>query len=104
MKQNLFVGIVAAVVASSHGAAMADPSLVVSVSGLGRVVSDPPGISCPDTCTARFPAYSSVILRAEPDKAERLLTWGGDCHSPTHSCKLYMDGEKIVQVGFSVSF
>ena len=105
MKQKPSVGAVGAVFAVLvfyHGSALADPIISVSVSGLGRVESEPPGISCPDTCAAEFPAYSDVILHARPDKGERLLTWGGDCHSPTRSCKLYMDGEKIVQVGFSV--
>jgi hypothetical protein len=104
MKQSPPVGFAAAVLAFFHATAAADPSVVVSVSGLGRVVSDPPGISCPDACAAEFPAYSSVILHAKPDAGEKLLTWGGDCNSPTRSCKLYVDGEKIVQAGFSVGF
>jgi hypothetical protein len=81
---------------------VADPPIVMSVSGLGRVVSDPPGISCPGTCAAEFPAFSTVRLHAKPEKGEKLLTWGGDCRSPTRSCRLYMDGEKIVQASFSV--
>lgn len=77
--------------------------LSVSVSGLGTLVSEPPGISCPGSCEAEFPAFSDVELRAKPYKGERFLGWEGDCDSPTKSCRLYMDGVKIVQANFSVS-
>lgn len=75
--------------------------LSVAVTGLGTVVSEPPGISCPGSCNATFPAFSDVKLRARPDKGQRLLSWAGHCFSPTKSCRLYMDGEKIVEVAFS---
>ena len=77
--------------------------LSVSVSGLGTLVSDPPGISCPGTCEAEFPAFSDVELHAKPDKGGSFLGWEGGCDSPTKHCRVYMDGEKIVQANFSVN-
>jgi len=87
------------VMGESHSA-----NLSVSVSGLGSVTSDPPGIACPGTCFAAFPAFSDVELRAKPDKGQRFLGWEGDCDSPEQHCRLYMDSEKIVQINFSADF
>jgi len=75
----------------------------VSVSGLGTVVSEPAGISCPGACEASFPAFTNIKLYAKPDKGQRLLAWSGDCYSPEKSCRLYLDSEKIVQAAFTVN-
>ena len=107
MKQELLYTSVSALLwtaALYHGVTAAESSvarLAVSVSGLGALISDPPGISCPGACEADFPAFSDVELRAKPDKGQELLTWSGDCGSPTHKCRLYMDGDKMVQAAFS---
>lgn len=100
------LGALAAILLALPALSAADSSagVAVAVSGLGQVTSDPPGISCPGTCTARFPAFSTVTLHARPARGEQLLAWGGDCDSPTRSCRLYLDGEKVVQAGFSVGF
>lgn len=84
----------------------ADPEkakLSLTVTGLGTVVSDPPGIACPGTCEASFPAFGDVKLRARADKGQSFLGWAGACRSPTTGCRLYMDGEKIVQAAFSAA-
>ena len=93
-----------AALAAAANAAESTAGVSVSVSGLGQVTSEPPGISCPGACTARFPAFSTVTLHAQPARGETLLAWGGDCDSPTHSCRLYLDGQKVVQAGFSAGF
>jgi hypothetical protein len=49
----------------------------------GTVVSEPPGISCPPTCTAPFPAGSQVTLVAAPDPATPFLSWKFGCTPST---------------------
>ncbi|HEX4930380.1 MAG TPA: hypothetical protein VFV62_06680 [Gaiellaceae bacterium] len=48
----------------------------------GIVVSEPAGISCPPTCTARFPFGAEVTLVARPDPAAPFLSWKFGC-TPT---------------------
>ena len=45
----------------------------------GSIVSEPAGISCPPTCTARFPFGSEVTLIAQPDPASPFLSWKFGC-------------------------
>jgi hypothetical protein len=56
--------------------------LQVTVSGPGRVVSDPAGIDCaaraPSDCIHAYPSGSTVGLRFEPEGAARLLAARGD--------------------------
>lgn len=47
--------------------------------GTGSIVSEPPGIACPPTCTAPFPANSQVTLVARPDPATPFLRWKFGC-------------------------
>ena len=47
--------------------------------GTGSIVSEPPGIACPPTCTAPFPASSQVTLVASPDAAAPFLSWKFGC-------------------------
>ena len=47
--------------------------------GTGSVVSEPAGIACPPTCTARFPEGSRVTLVALPDPAAPFLSWKFGC-------------------------
>jgi hypothetical protein len=54
-------------------------ALTVSVSGGGRVVSTPSGISCRSQCSARFPAGSAVRLRVQVQPGWRFAGWSGAC-------------------------
>jgi hypothetical protein len=64
-----------------------DPeSLFVSVGGETRVLSEPPGIDCPDACDAEFPSGTIVTLRAS-----RAQTWEGTCVGVTTECVLFLD-------------
>ncbi len=56
-----------------------------SGTGGGTVMSDPSGISCGSTCSANFPAGTSVVLSATPDGNSTFAGWGGDC-SGTGTC------------------
>jgi hypothetical protein len=59
--------------------AKAPVGLVVSVAGGGKVVSAPPGLSCPRTCTKSFPFGAKVRLRARPQAGWRFVAWSGAC-------------------------
>lgn len=57
------------------------PPLVVTltVTGPGEVSSEPPGLRCPGTCSATFPAHTPVRLRPAPGRRARLGAWEGPC-------------------------
>lgn len=51
-------------------------TLTVTTRGPGRVVSEPPGISCPGTCSARFSPRQRITLTATPSGGPgALLRW-----------------------------
>jgi hypothetical protein len=51
-------------------------TLTVTAKGPGRVVSEPPGISCPGTCSARFSPRQRITLTATPSGGSgALLRW-----------------------------
>lgn len=52
--------------------------LEASVTGAGRVISEPAGIDCGATCSTT-PRVGSVTLMAQPDLGWRLARWEGDC-------------------------
>jgi hypothetical protein len=54
-------------------------SVILRGNETGSVVSEPPGIACPPTCTARFPFGSDVALVARPDPATPFLSWKFGC-------------------------
>jgi len=53
-------------------------SIVRSGTGLGSVVSDPPGISCGSDCLAVYPLGSVVNLTAFPASGSVFAGWSGD--------------------------
>ena len=53
--------------------------VIRSGNGTGSIVSEPPGIACPPTCTAPFRASSQVTLIASPDPASPFLSWKFGC-------------------------
>jgi len=61
--------------------------------GNGRVTSAPDGISCPGTCSAAFPAGTTITLRSIPDASSDFMGWSGSC-SGTGSCAVTMDAGK----------
>jgi Divergent InlB B-repeat domain len=73
--------------------------LTVSVTGGGTVTSTPPGIDCGATCSADFPAGTSVTLTATATDVA-LAGWSGDC-AGADACTLTMDGAKTVMAGFA---
>ena len=64
-------------------------SVLVSVSGPGKVTSSPAGIDCPDSCTVIFPG--SVTLTAAPSAGATFDGWTGAC-SGTSACVIPSGG------------
>ena len=73
--------------------------LSVSVTGTGRVMSIPPGIDCPGTCSAAFGQGSAVTLAASPLADSMFLEWGGDCMGAM-GCFVDIDSEHQVVANF----
>lgn len=55
-------------------------NVILGGDGTGGVVSDPPGVLCPPTCTGvHFPPGTLVTLVARPDAASPFLSWKFGC-------------------------
>ena len=76
-------------------------TLSVSVSGPGRVLSLPPAIDCPGTCSATFAQGSSVTLAASPIGEGEFMSWAGDCVGAM-GCFVAMEGEAQVVANFGM--
>ena len=74
-------------------------TLSVSVTGPGRVLSLPPAIDCPGTCSAAFGQGSAVTLAASPLADSMFLEWGGDCMGAM-GCFVDIDSEHQVVANF----
>jgi hypothetical protein len=75
--------------------------LSVKVSGGGRVLSTPTGISCTRSCSARFGSGSTVSLRAVARKDWRFLGWGVPCGSKVATCTVSMQADRGVRATFA---
>jgi hypothetical protein len=53
--------------------------LTAQITGRGRVVSTPPGLSCTSRCSASFPYAKQVRLLARPAPGWRFAGWSGSC-------------------------
>lgn len=78
----------------------------VSRQGPGRVTSSPAGISCPDTCEARFPRATKVVLTATPASNAVFRRWSGQpaCAANQPSCTLTLYSDSPVSAVFEYSF
>src|SRR5262249_36648564 len=81
--------------------AITPQQLAVTLSGDGRVTSDPPGIDCGTMCSAEFPPQSTVTLTAAPNATSIFDSWTGDC-SGSGPCSLVMDARKTVGAKFAM--
>jgi Divergent InlB B-repeat domain len=75
-------------------------SVTPPVSGTGSVISTPPGIDCPSTCSAKFPQSSHVQLTAMAANSYFFEGWSGAC-SGSASCSVSMTGSETVSAAFS---
>ncbi len=85
---------------------LADPTLTVAVT-TGGSVSAASGISActssAGTCSATYPAGSTVQLTATPNTGYVLSTWGGDCTGTANVCALNMATLRTVSAAFATS-
>jgi Divergent InlB B-repeat domain len=79
-------------------------SLVLSVSGSGRVTA--PGINCGNgntDCSEIYPVGTSVQLTAIPAAGATFAGWGGSCSGSATTCTVVMSAAKSVTAAFSGS-
>ncbi|MGA8364918.1 MAG: hypothetical protein WB709_10405 [Solirubrobacteraceae bacterium] len=75
--------------------------VVEAGSGKGKVISEPPGIECPSTCTHSFNNGEVVTLVAQPDDTSRVLGWKGCTEGPSKTeCKITLNSDAQVEVEF----
>jgi len=69
--------------------------------GSGTVTSTPSGIACGATCSASFPAGTSVTLTAAPASGSIFTGWSGAC-TGTGACVASMTAARSVTATFAV--
>jgi uncharacterized repeat protein (TIGR03803 family) len=74
--------------------------LTVNVSGSGTVTSQPPGISCPPTCSANFAGGTLVTLTAVAPSGSVLSSWSGGGCSGNGACQIPLNGAVTVSAEF----
>ena len=74
--------------------------LAVTVSGSGKVTSQPGGIDCGGTCTAQFATDSTVTLGAAPTPGWSFNGWAGAC-AGTGTCSVTMGDPRTVTATFA---
>lgn len=77
--------------------------VTVEITGGGTIVSQPPGIACPDNCTAMFPRGRRVTLTASPESGGSFLTYTGDCAGTQPSCEVLVNNSTVAKAFFSIS-
>ncbi len=72
-------------------------------SGAGSVTSNPPGITCGATCSAAYPAGTSVTLTATPAAGSTFAGWSGGGCSGTGTCTVTMSAAQAVTATFTAT-
>ena len=82
-------------------AAPAPPVLTVTKTGVGvgRVVSEPLGINCPEDCRESYSSGTTVTLKAYADSSSTFTGWTGAC-SGTGPCTVTMNTVTSVGANF----
>jgi hypothetical protein len=76
-------------------------SLTVAIAGTGSgtILSTPPGINCPSTCSAVFPTNAAVTLTENPATNNMFSSWSGAC-SGASTCSLTLAVSDTVTATF----
>ena len=75
-------------------------TLTASVTGNGRVTSNPVGIDCGVTCAVAFNANTSVTLTALPALGQVFNGWSGACSGSQLNCVLQLSQARSAQAAF----
>lgn len=77
-------------------------SLDVTGGANGVITSSPAGIDCGSTCSAPFPAESSVALTASPNTGHSFGGWGTGCTSISGTtCNVTMSADVTISATFN---
>jgi Divergent InlB B-repeat domain/IPTL-CTERM motif len=77
-------------------------TVTINGTGTGTVASAPAGIACAPTCSAMFPANSTVILTATPGVGSAFTGWSGGGCSGTAPCTVTMSVARAVTATFDL--
>jgi hypothetical protein len=80
---------------------VATATLKLNVKGVGSVISDPPGISCPLICEGIFDNGNNVLLKASGSLGTNFAFWTGLCEGEPADCSIRMDGDVTLEAIFS---
>ena len=77
-------------------------TIAKSGDGVGTVSDDKSKIDCGTTCSAKYPAGTSITLTATPDATTKatFAGWTG-CTSTTTTCTVTLDADKTVTAAFA---
>ena len=75
--------------------------LVKEGSPLGWIVSEPAAVACNVNCRVAFARGAAVSLQAHEAPKADFLGWGNSCTGTTLTCRLVMDGDRLVSARFS---
>src|SRR4051812_46980065 len=79
-------------------------TVTVAVAGSGTVTSNPPGIACPGTCSASFPAGSALVFSQLPSDRMVFSHWAGACDG-TGKCQVTIARSDVqLQASFRAMF
>jgi uncharacterized repeat protein (TIGR01451 family) len=76
--------------------------LAVRVQGGGAVVSDPPGVGCPQDCDEWFPEGAVVTLNAQADAGAALEAWSEPSCGGALTCTVTMSQARAVVARFEI--
>jgi hypothetical protein len=77
-------------------------TLSIGQTNTGSVASLPSGVDCGATCSAKFPAGTSVSLVATPPAGKTFVSWSGACSGVDPAgCTVTMAADTKVQAAFS---
>lgn len=76
-------------------------NITLDGTGVGTVVSSPPGIDCGAVCSAGFPEGDQITLIANAAAGSVFSGWSGDC-SGSGDCQLDIAGDRNVTATFDL--